>query len=101
MNHSVIFYFIQMHLCNVSLCLALWHTMKCFLPPTVTGLWTGLTIAVSLQAFFFITCMCKLDWKKASEEAQVRAVVQLMEEKETFNLEHLGGNPHNDYFVEH
>ncbi|XP_007544761.1 multidrug and toxin extrusion protein 1 isoform X2 [Poecilia formosa] len=55
----------------------------------ITGLWTGLTIAVSLQAFFFVVFLCKLDWKKASEEAQVRAGVQLMEEKETFNLEQL------------
>ncbi|KAM4750166.1 multidrug and toxin extrusion protein 1-like [Anableps anableps] len=55
----------------------------------ITGLWTGLTIAVSLQAFFFITFLCKLDWKKASEEAQIRAGVQLREEKETFNLEDL------------
>uniref|UniRef100_A0A3B5LUW4 Multidrug and toxin extrusion protein n=1 Tax=Xiphophorus couchianus TaxID=32473 RepID=A0A3B5LUW4_9TELE len=58
----------------------------------ITGLWTGLTIAVSLQAFFFISFLCKLDWKKASAEAQVRAGVQLMEEKETFNLEQLGTN---------
>uniref|UniRef100_A0A3B5QHR7 Multidrug and toxin extrusion protein n=1 Tax=Xiphophorus maculatus TaxID=8083 RepID=A0A3B5QHR7_XIPMA len=34
----------------------------------------------------------KLDWKKASAEAQVRAGVQLMEEKKTFNLEQLGWN---------
>uniref|UniRef100_A0A3P9N0V3 Multidrug and toxin extrusion protein n=1 Tax=Poecilia reticulata TaxID=8081 RepID=A0A3P9N0V3_POERE len=58
----------------------------------ITGLWTGLTIAVSLQAFFFVAFLCKLDWKKASAEAQVRAGVQLMEEKETFNLEQLGTN---------
>ncbi|XP_054897703.1 multidrug and toxin extrusion protein 1-like [Poeciliopsis prolifica] len=55
----------------------------------ITGLWTGLTIAVSLQAIFFITFLCKLDWKKASAEAQVRAGVQCVEEKETFNLEQL------------
>uniref|UniRef100_A0A4W6FGB6 Multidrug and toxin extrusion protein n=1 Tax=Lates calcarifer TaxID=8187 RepID=A0A4W6FGB6_LATCA len=34
----------------------------------IVGLWTGLTICVSLQAIAFITFLCKLDWKKASEE---------------------------------
>ncbi|XP_018556492.1 multidrug and toxin extrusion protein 1 [Lates calcarifer] len=54
----------------------------------IVGLWTGLTICVSLQAIAFITFLCKLDWKKASEEALVRAGVQIMEEKEMVGIEH-------------
>ena len=32
------------------------------------GLWTGLTIAMSLVAIVFITVLCKLNWKKAAKE---------------------------------
>ncbi|KAM4583728.1 multidrug and toxin extrusion protein 1-like [Odontesthes bonariensis] len=54
----------------------------------IVGLWTGLAIGVTLQAIFYIIFLCKLDWKKASEEALVRAGVHITEEKETFELEH-------------
>uniref|UniRef100_A0A8D0D1F7 Multidrug and toxin extrusion protein n=1 Tax=Sander lucioperca TaxID=283035 RepID=A0A8D0D1F7_SANLU len=37
----------------------------------IVGLWTGLCISVWLQLIFFITFMCKLDWKKAAEEGYV------------------------------
>ncbi|XP_059199691.1 multidrug and toxin extrusion protein 1-like [Centropristis striata] len=47
----------------------------------IIGLWTGLSICVLLQSIFFITFLCKLDWKKASKEALVRAGVQLKEEE--------------------
>uniref|UniRef100_A0AAX7U8H4 Multidrug and toxin extrusion protein n=1 Tax=Astatotilapia calliptera TaxID=8154 RepID=A0AAX7U8H4_ASTCA len=34
----------------------------------VVGFWTGLTVCVFVQSIFFITFLCKLDWKKAAEE---------------------------------
>ncbi|XP_045903080.1 multidrug and toxin extrusion protein 1-like [Micropterus dolomieu] len=55
----------------------------------IVGLWTGLTICVSLQATFFIIFLYKLDWKKATEEALVRAGVQIKEEKEMVQMENL------------
>ncbi|XP_070838457.1 multidrug and toxin extrusion protein 1-like [Chaetodon trifascialis] len=53
----------------------------------IVGLWTGLTICVLMQAIFFITYLCKLNWKKAAEEALVRAGVQVKEEKEMVGME--------------
>lgn len=44
---------IKQHLINVSF---------------VSGLWTGLTICVVMQAIFFIAFLYKLDWNKAAEE---------------------------------
>lgn len=35
---------------------------------SVTGLWTGLVICLLLQVIFYVTFLCKLDWKKASED---------------------------------
>ncbi|XP_049576093.1 multidrug and toxin extrusion protein 1 isoform X2 [Syngnathus scovelli] len=43
----------------------------------VVGLWTGLTICVVLQAIFFVAYLCRLDWRKAAEDAQRRADVQV------------------------
>ncbi|KAM8772232.1 multidrug and toxin extrusion protein 1-like isoform 1-T1 [Acanthopagrus schlegelii] len=56
----------------------------------IVGLWTGLTICVSLQAIVFITVLSKLDWKKAAEEAFVRAGVQnkITEENQMIEFEH-------------
>ncbi|XP_054460579.1 multidrug and toxin extrusion protein 1-like [Anoplopoma fimbria] len=48
----------------------------------ILGLWTGLTICVLLQSICFVTFVYKLDWKKAAEEALVRAGVQIKEDKE-------------------
>ncbi|XP_011484321.1 multidrug and toxin extrusion protein 1 [Oryzias latipes] len=48
----------------------------------VVGLWTGLTICVFMQSSFFLIYLWKLNWKKAAEEAQVRAGVQIKDEKE-------------------
>ncbi|AWP06313.1 Multidrug and toxin extrusion protein isoform 3 [Scophthalmus maximus] len=48
----------------------------------IVGLWTGLTVCVLMQSIFFIAFLCKLDWKKAADEALVRAGVQIKEEKE-------------------
>lgn len=41
----------------------------------IFGLWTGLFISVFLQSVFLIALLLKLNWKKASEEAQIRAGV--------------------------
>ncbi|XP_018586097.1 multidrug and toxin extrusion protein 1-like [Scleropages formosus] len=41
------------------------------------GLWTGFCICVFFQSAFFILLLVKLDWKKAMEEALVRAGVQV------------------------
>ncbi|XP_057700553.1 multidrug and toxin extrusion protein 1-like [Corythoichthys intestinalis] len=46
----------------------------------VVGLWIGLTLCVVLQAIFFVLYLCKLDWRKATEEAQLRAGVQIINE---------------------
>uniref|UniRef100_A0A3P9BZ02 Multidrug and toxin extrusion protein n=1 Tax=Maylandia zebra TaxID=106582 RepID=A0A3P9BZ02_9CICH len=56
----------------------------------VVGFWTGLTVCVFVQSIFFITFLCKLDWKKAAEEAEVRAGVRIKEEKDTIKMENRG-----------
>ncbi|XP_061129830.1 multidrug and toxin extrusion protein 1-like [Syngnathus typhle] len=43
----------------------------------VVGLWTGLTICVVLRAISFVTYLCRLDWRKAADDAQRRAGVQV------------------------
>ncbi|KAM9363276.1 multidrug and toxin extrusion protein 1-like [Symphorus nematophorus] len=60
----------------------------------IVGLWTGLTISVVAQTSFFIIYLSKLDWKKAVEEALVRAGVQIKEEKEVVKMENIDSN-HN------
>ncbi|KAM9314780.1 multidrug and toxin extrusion protein 1-like [Pholidichthys leucotaenia] len=42
----------------------------------IMGLWTGLTVCMLMQAVFVLAYLYKLDWKKAVEEARVRAGVQ-------------------------
>uniref|UniRef100_A0A665UDE9 Multidrug and toxin extrusion protein n=1 Tax=Echeneis naucrates TaxID=173247 RepID=A0A665UDE9_ECHNA len=54
----------------------------------IVGLWTGLSICVSLQVIVFITFLCRLDWKKTTEEALVRAGVHITEDKEMVGKEH-------------
>nr|XP_060613620.1 multidrug and toxin extrusion protein 2-like [Anolis sagrei ordinatus] len=39
----------------------------------VMGLWTGLIVCISLQAASFLVVVLRMDWKKAAEEAQIRA----------------------------
>ncbi|XP_067279593.1 multidrug and toxin extrusion protein 1 [Pseudorasbora parva] len=39
----------------------------------ILGLWLGLLICVIIQTCFFTTLIFKLDWKKATEQAQKRA----------------------------
>ncbi|XP_070683594.1 multidrug and toxin extrusion protein 1-like [Pempheris klunzingeri] len=58
----------------------------------IVGLWAGLTVCVLLQSIFFITFLYKLDWKRASEEALVRAGVQIKGEKEMVVLENTDSN---------
>ncbi|XP_075947987.1 multidrug and toxin extrusion protein 1-like [Anarhichas minor] len=53
----------------------------------IVGLWIGLTVCVLMQSIFFIMFVFKLDWKKAAEEALVRAGVQIKEEKEMVVME--------------
>uniref|UniRef100_A0A3Q1BVB2 Multidrug and toxin extrusion protein n=1 Tax=Amphiprion ocellaris TaxID=80972 RepID=A0A3Q1BVB2_AMPOC len=51
----------------------------------IVGLWRGLCICVSLQAIVFVAFLSNLDWKKAAEEALVRAGVHV-EKQPTGNL---------------
>ncbi|CAJ1053285.1 multidrug and toxin extrusion protein 1-like [Xyrichtys novacula] len=60
----------------------------------ITGLWTGLVVCVFMQSLFFIILLCKLDWKKAADEARVRAGVQTKEEKEMTRMDSTYSN-HN------
>ncbi|KAG7470680.1 hypothetical protein MATL_G00116330 [Megalops atlanticus] len=46
----------------------------------IFGLWSGLLVCVALQAAFFVTLTIKLDWKKATDEALIRAGAQVPEE---------------------
>ncbi|XP_039889279.1 multidrug and toxin extrusion protein 1-like [Simochromis diagramma] len=58
----------------------------------IVGFWTGLTVCVLVQSIFFVTFLCKLDWKKAAEEAEVRAGVRVKEEKDTIKMENRDSN---------
>uniref|UniRef100_A0A8D3AK76 Multidrug and toxin extrusion protein n=1 Tax=Scophthalmus maximus TaxID=52904 RepID=A0A8D3AK76_SCOMX len=48
----------------------------------IVGLWTGLTVCVLMQSIFFIAFLCKLDWKKAADEAQVNTAASSCESNE-------------------
>ncbi|GAA6232157.1 multidrug and toxin extrusion protein 1-like isoform X1 [Lates japonicus] len=41
----------------------------------IVGMWSGILISVLIQSTFFIVFLCKLNWKKATEEAMERAGV--------------------------
>lgn len=57
----------------------------------IIGLWIGFFGCVFLQSLFFIILIYKLDWKKATQEALIRAGVQVTENKyESFGLENKG-----------
>ncbi|XP_074521634.1 multidrug and toxin extrusion protein 1-like [Halichoeres trimaculatus] len=60
----------------------------------IIGLWTGFVVCVFMQSLFFIILVFKLDWKKAADEARVRAGVQVKEEKEMTRMESTDSN-HN------
>ncbi|MCJ8740612.1 hypothetical protein PDJAM_G00060890 [Pangasius djambal] len=54
----------------------------------IVGLWSGLFVCVFLQSLFFLILIYKLDWKRATEEALIRAGVQTAEAKdESYALE--------------
>nr|XP_046264752.1 multidrug and toxin extrusion protein 1-like [Scatophagus argus] len=48
----------------------------------IVGLWLGLLVCVTLQSTFFLIVLWRLNWRKTSEEAMVRAGVLVPEEKE-------------------
>ncbi|XP_026216065.1 multidrug and toxin extrusion protein 1-like isoform X2 [Anabas testudineus] len=58
----------------------------------IVGLWTGLSICVLMQSVFFVTYLWKLDWKKAAEEALVRAGVKIKDENEMVGMENMDSN---------
>ncbi|XP_077051448.1 multidrug and toxin extrusion protein 1-like isoform X1 [Siphateles boraxobius] len=45
----------------------------------IVGFWIGFFGCLFIQSFFFIILICKLDWKKATQEALIRAGVQAPE----------------------
>ncbi|XP_068178792.1 multidrug and toxin extrusion protein 1-like isoform X2 [Antennarius striatus] len=57
----------------------------------IVGLWIGLCICVLMQSSFFLTFVCRMNWKKAAEEALVRAGVQ-KEENEMDRMETTDAN---------
>nr|XP_019939246.1 PREDICTED: multidrug and toxin extrusion protein 1 isoform X2 [Paralichthys olivaceus] len=60
----------------------------------IVGLWTGTTICVLMQSVFFLVFLYKLDWKRAAEEARVRAGVQIKDERNMVTIENKDPN-HN------
>ncbi|XP_010125359.1 PREDICTED: multidrug and toxin extrusion protein 1, partial [Chlamydotis macqueenii] len=51
----------------------------------VLGLWVGMILCISLQALSFSAFVMRMDWKKAAEEAQVRAGLKKQQEDVNFN----------------
>ncbi|XP_026780029.3 multidrug and toxin extrusion protein 1 isoform X1 [Pangasianodon hypophthalmus] len=66
----------------------------------IFGLWTGLLICVFLQSVFLIVLLIKLNWVKATEEAQRRAGIQDCTEDDTVqqanNADLTNGGPHTE-----
>ncbi|XP_034044604.1 multidrug and toxin extrusion protein 1-like [Thalassophryne amazonica] len=62
----------------------------------IVGLWTGLTISVTLQAIFYIVFFCKLNWEKAAEEAVLRAGIKTSQRKQVDQMENPDSNPGPD-----
>uniref|UniRef100_A0A3B4TG07 Multidrug and toxin extrusion protein n=1 Tax=Seriola dumerili TaxID=41447 RepID=A0A3B4TG07_SERDU len=56
----------------------------------IVGLWSGFLICVLIQSTFFTVFLCKLNWKKATEEALVRAGVHITERNDIFGIENKG-----------
>ncbi|KAM8976568.1 multidrug and toxin extrusion protein 2-like [Pelodytes ibericus] len=52
----------------------------------VVGLWSGMITCVFLQASFFVAFIFRLNWNKASEEAQIRAGVIIKKNDSTITL---------------
>ncbi|XP_038563369.1 multidrug and toxin extrusion protein 1-like isoform X1 [Micropterus salmoides] len=53
----------------------------------IVGLWLGFLICLSVESIFFIVFLYKLNWKKVTEEAQVRAGVNIKERNNIFGIE--------------
>ncbi|XP_070699532.1 multidrug and toxin extrusion protein 1-like [Pempheris klunzingeri] len=53
----------------------------------IVGLWSGFLICVLIQSTFFVVFLCKLNWKKATEEALARAGVSVTESTKAFGIE--------------
>ncbi|XP_019401277.1 PREDICTED: multidrug and toxin extrusion protein 1 isoform X1 [Crocodylus porosus] len=64
----------------------------------VLGLWVGLIVCIALQAISFFIYVLRIDWKKAAEEAQIRAGLKVQSEipGTSSNVVHLSGF---DYFT--
>ncbi|XP_019347451.1 multidrug and toxin extrusion protein 2 isoform X2 [Alligator mississippiensis] len=64
----------------------------------VLGLWVGLIVCIALQATSFFIYVLRIDWKKAAEEAQIRAGLQVEAEipGTSSSVVHLSGL---DYFT--
>ncbi|XP_074507042.1 multidrug and toxin extrusion protein 1-like [Sebastes fasciatus] len=53
----------------------------------IMGMWLGFCVCVPLQTIFFIIYLRKLNWKKAAEEAMVRAGVPVTEKEPLLAME--------------
>ncbi|XP_070839469.1 multidrug and toxin extrusion protein 1-like [Chaetodon trifascialis] len=53
----------------------------------VLGLWLGFLICISIQAIFFTLYLCKVNWRKTTEEALIRAGVSITERNKIFGIE--------------
>ncbi|XP_070773241.1 multidrug and toxin extrusion protein 1-like [Enoplosus armatus] len=53
----------------------------------IVGLWSGFLICNLIQCIFFIIFLCKLNWKKVTEEALVRAGVNITKRNKIFGIE--------------
>uniref|UniRef100_A0A3Q3EHS3 Multidrug and toxin extrusion protein n=1 Tax=Labrus bergylta TaxID=56723 RepID=A0A3Q3EHS3_9LABR len=59
----------------------------------IIGLWTGFVVCVFMQSLFFVILVCKLDWKKAAEEAEVSTTESIYENAEVDNKDAEVHNP--------
>ncbi|XP_035482039.2 multidrug and toxin extrusion protein 1 [Scophthalmus maximus] len=53
----------------------------------IVGLWSGFLICVVAQSTFFVVFLCKLNWNKVTEEALVRAGVDITKRNKVFGIE--------------
>ncbi|XP_061606783.1 multidrug and toxin extrusion protein 1-like isoform X2 [Phyllopteryx taeniolatus] len=53
----------------------------------IFGLWAGFLVCVVLQALFYTVYLCKLNWKKATVEALLRAGVHVRQEDKIFVID--------------
>uniref|UniRef100_A0A8D3CJJ1 Multidrug and toxin extrusion protein n=1 Tax=Scophthalmus maximus TaxID=52904 RepID=A0A8D3CJJ1_SCOMX len=56
----------------------------------IVGLWSGFLICVVAQSTFFVVFLCKLNWNKVTEEALVRAGVDITKRNKVFGIENNG-----------